>query len=57
MQWLEQVGQQRDWLWRGWQIRYSVGRVLSPQSPNAPPILLLHGFGAALEHWRHNIPV
>lgn len=22
-----------------------------------PPAILIHGFGAAIEHWRHNIPV
>jgi len=51
--WQPRVGIQRDWCWRGWQIRYSYWRGPSDR----PPVLLLHGFGAALEHWRHNIPV
>ncbi|NJK40381.1 MAG: alpha/beta fold hydrolase [Acaryochloridaceae cyanobacterium SU_2_1] len=56
--WQTQVGHQRDWVWRGWQTRYSF---LRPQ-PSAkalaqPPLLLLHGFGAAIGQWRHNIPV
>lgn len=38
------------WTWRGHQIRYTVqgaGR----------PLVLIHGFGASIGHWRHNIPV
>ncbi|WP_017303422.1 alpha/beta fold hydrolase [Spirulina subsalsa] len=56
--WHERIGFQRDWIWRGWQVRYSFRRSPSPPptSPE-PPILLIHGFGAALEHWRHNIPI
>ncbi len=52
--WSQRIGRQRDWLWRGWQIRYSVQQ---PRRPIGSPLLLLHGFGAAIEHWRHNIPV
>ena len=37
------------WLWRGFAIRY--------QSAGAQgsPILLVHGFGASIDHWRKNI--
>jgi len=49
--WRQRVGNQRDWVWRGWRIRYTYWR--SPL-PNATPILLLHGFGASIGHWRHN---
>jgi len=28
-----------------------------PQAPVGPAILLVHGFGASTDHWRHNIPV
>ena len=27
------------------------------QDADKPPLILLHGFGAAIEHWRHNIPI
>ncbi len=54
---VEKFGHQRDWVWRGWQIRYSY--LKPPFSPNTekPPILLIHGFGASLHHWRFNISV
>lgn len=52
--WSHRIGRQRDWLWRGWQIRYSVQR---PAQVTGSPLLLIHGFGAAIEHWQHNIPV
>ena len=29
----------------------------SPDHPQGPAILLVHGFGASTDHWRHNIPV
>ena len=29
----------------------------SPASPRGPALLLVHGFGASTDHWRHNIPV
>ncbi|WP_236612398.1 alpha/beta fold hydrolase [Picosynechococcus sp. NKBG15041c] len=52
--WPQRIGVQRSWLWRGWQIRYSFWR--SSDRRGRSPILLLHGFGAALEHWRGLIP-
>jgi pimeloyl-ACP methyl ester carboxylesterase len=49
------VMQYRDWYFRGWRSHYGFRR-----SQNAdltkPPILLIHGFGAAIDHWRGNIP-
>ncbi len=51
----QRYGKQRDWFWHGWRIRYSFYPAKS--SENSIPILLLHGFGASLKHWRHNIPV
>ncbi len=28
-----------------------------PEQPIGPALLLVHGFGASTDHWRHNIPV
>jgi len=55
--WQQRVGSQRDWVWRGWQTRYTYFR--APQTVNEPttPIMLLHGFGASIGHWRHNLEV
>jgi pimeloyl-ACP methyl ester carboxylesterase len=39
------------WMWRGYQINYQ------QQGENGPPVLLIHGFGASVGHWRKNIPV
>ena len=55
--WQERIGNQRDWVWRGWQTRYSYlrGKQQSDGS-KYPPIIFIHGFGASIEHWRHNLP-
>lgn len=42
---------QQDWLWQGWKVRYTV--VHNPQSQ--VPVILLHGFGGSIGHWRQNI--
>eukprot|EP00238_Polyblepharides_amylifera_P006139 CAMPEP_0196574448 /NCGR_PEP_ID=MMETSP1081-20130531/4159_1 /TAXON_ID=36882 /ORGANISM="Pyramimonas amylifera, Strain CCMP720" /LENGTH=399 /DNA_ID=CAMNT_0041892469 /DNA_START=83 /DNA_END=1282 /DNA_ORIENTATION=+ len=42
-----------NWEWKGQRIRYSV---LGKDLPGTP-LLLVHGFGASLEHWRFNAPV
>lgn len=52
--WSTQLGSQRDWAWRGWQIRYTYLRAREPL-PESVPIVLLHGFGAALTQWRLNL--
>jgi pimeloyl-ACP methyl ester carboxylesterase len=51
--WRYRVGNQRDWIWRGWRIRYTYGR--SQTLNENPPLLLVHGFGASIGHWRHNL--
>jgi len=54
--WQQRIGNQRDWVWRGWQTRYTYIR--APKASNTEtPLILLHGFGACIEHWRHNLPV
>jgi pimeloyl-ACP methyl ester carboxylesterase len=39
----------QTWTWQGHQIQYTVKGV-------GKPLLLIHGFGASLGHWRSNIP-
>jgi pimeloyl-ACP methyl ester carboxylesterase len=39
-----------DWNWQGYSIRYSV-------FGEGQPLLLIHGFGASIGHWRKNIGV
>lgn len=64
--WQERVGSQRDWVWRGWQTRYTYIRANETQNntlgeesllPTNVPVILLHGFGASIGHWRHNLGV
>ncbi|NEO48133.1 MAG: alpha/beta hydrolase, partial [Moorea sp. SIO4A3] len=38
------------WNWQGNQIEYTV-------MGTGKPLLLVHGFGASIGHWRKNIPV
>uniref|UniRef100_A0A0D6R7Q8 AB hydrolase-1 domain-containing protein n=1 Tax=Araucaria cunninghamii TaxID=56994 RepID=A0A0D6R7Q8_ARACU len=40
----------QKWQWRGYDINYFVGG-------EGQPLLLVHGFGASIGHWRRNIPV
>ena len=54
--WQQRVGNQRDWVWRGWQTRYTYIRPPHDYA-RTTPLILLHGFGASIGHWRHNLEV
>ncbi|PSB27139.1 alpha/beta fold hydrolase [Stenomitos frigidus] len=41
----------QTWLWQGFPITYQT------QGTQGPAVVLVHGFGASLGHWRKNIPV
>jgi pimeloyl-ACP methyl ester carboxylesterase len=41
--------EQRSWTWQGHTIPYTV-------RGEGQPLLLIHGFGASIGHWRKNIP-
>ena len=42
------------WKWENWEISWSLSKNTSVE--NNINILLVHGFGASKEHWRHNQP-
>jgi len=50
--WQSQLGTQRDWVWRGWRVRYTYIPAIAAEGV---PIVFLHGFGAALTQWRANL--
>jgi pimeloyl-ACP methyl ester carboxylesterase len=39
------------WIWQGYEINYRV------EGETGTPVLLIHGFGASVGHWRKNLPV
>ncbi|MGB3300146.1 MAG: alpha/beta fold hydrolase [Phormidesmis sp.] len=43
-------GEKLNWDWRGYDVKYVA-------YGEGPPIVLIHGFGASIGHWRKNIPV
>jgi haloalkane dehalogenase len=53
--WQKRIGHQREWIWRGWSIRYSFWANPQPHASRRPPLILLHGFGASIDHWRNNV--
>ncbi|KAK4413378.1 hypothetical protein Salat_2750400 [Sesamum alatum] len=48
----------KKWVWKGYTINYLVYPEGSSDAATAvnPPLLLVHGFGASIAHWRRNIP-
>ncbi|WP_250124004.1 alpha/beta fold hydrolase [Chroococcidiopsis sp. CCMEE 29] len=42
--------EKRTWNWQGYKIQYTV-------MGEGCPLMLVHGFGASIGHWRKNIPV
>jgi pimeloyl-ACP methyl ester carboxylesterase len=42
--------EKQSWVWQGHQIQYAV-------MGTGKPLVLIHGFGASIGHWRKNIPV
>lgn len=41
----------QTWMWQGFPICYQT------QGTSGIPVILIHGFGASLAHWRKNLPV
>ncbi|KAL2513351.1 alpha/beta-Hydrolases superfamily protein [Abeliophyllum distichum] len=46
----------KKWGWKGYTINYFVYPEINNDTSN-PPLLLIHGFGASIAHWRRNIPI
>ncbi|EPS72021.1 hypothetical protein M569_02737, partial [Genlisea aurea] len=46
----------KKWEWKGFTINYFV-YPKDAIDDSAPPLLLVHGFGASIAHWRRNIPI
>jgi pimeloyl-ACP methyl ester carboxylesterase len=42
--------EKQTWTWQGYDIKYTV-------QGTGQPLVLIHGFGASMGHWRKNIPV
>jgi len=55
--WQDRLGHQRSLVWQGLQIRYSFWRSPHLINPDIAPLVLVHGFGASIEHWRDFIPL
>lgn len=44
------------WKWKGqYSINYFVSSDSDSPQPNHPPLLLVHGFGASIPHWRRYV--
>ncbi|BBC23900.1 alpha/beta fold hydrolase [Pseudanabaena sp. ABRG5-3] len=48
----------RFWIWRGYEIGYCAeGLDSQGVAQDKPAMVLIHGFGASVGHWRKNVPV
>lgn len=51
------VVQAATWQWRGFTVGYQhAGTDQTTEQPEAPAVVMIHGFGASSIHWRKNIP-
>jgi len=48
---IQKYGYQQNSLWRGWKIHHAV----MPNPRSQVSIILVHGFGGSIGHWRQNI--
>jgi len=46
------LNKSETWKWKNWEISWSLSKEYS--SEKNIQILLVHGFGASKNHWRHN---
>ncbi len=44
------------WQWHGQLVTYAGSTMPARDPSGALPVLMVHGFGACKEHWRHNLP-
>ncbi|GAA0184325.1 hypothetical protein LIER_31613 [Lithospermum erythrorhizon] len=42
----------KKWIWRGYNINYLMYPSSSNDSASRPALVLVHGFGASVAHWR-----
>ncbi|MEB3234258.1 MAG: alpha/beta fold hydrolase [Cyanobacteriota bacterium] len=46
----------RTWSWQGLPVAVMAAPPEQGSDKPAPAVVLIHGFGACKEHWRHNVP-
>lgn len=47
---------QQQWDWNGLEVSFVHTPAPSDGAPRASTVVLVHGFGACKEHWRHTVP-
>lgn len=48
---IRRFGYQQNWNWRGWTVHHTV----LPNPRSEVPVILVHGFGGSIGHWRQNM--